>query len=121
MRPNNIDSYKKRLEDARTKAENYEDDYEELVYELEKEILEEFEWTKDGIINHPNYGNVPDIKLPNGKLYLEYNQLLKEIKDFKEYFDFYDADGELDMLFPDRHDDDFDEDSMSYDSVFGDD
>jgi hypothetical protein len=25
----------------------------------------------------------------------------------------------LDMMFPDRHDDDFDEDSMSYDSVFG--
>lgn len=25
----------------------------------------------------------------------------------------------LDMMFPDRHDEDFDEDSMSYDSVFG--
>ncbi len=26
-----------------------------------------------------------------------------------------------DMMFPDRHEEDFDEDSMSYDSVFGDD
>lgn len=33
----------------------------------------------------------------------------------------YDEEGELDMMFPDRHDDNFDEDSMSWDSVFGDD
>lgn len=31
----------------------------------------------------------------------------------------YDPEAELDIMFPDRHDDDFDEDSMSYDSVFG--
>jgi len=48
-----------------------------------------------------------------------------------EYFDIidameqanadYDEDAELDMMFPNRHDENFDEDSMSYDSVFGDD
>jgi DNA repair ATPase RecN len=46
--------------------------------------------------------------------------LLKRIKALKREFDFYDEEAELDRMFPDRHDDDFDEDSMSYESVFGD-
>ena len=42
----------------------------------------------------------------------QFNQIKKEN-------DFYDKETELDYMFPDRHDSDFDEDSMSYDSVFG--
>jgi len=45
--------------------------------------------------------------------------LLKKIKNLKEEHDFYDAEAELDNMFPNRHDDDFDEESTSYDSVFG--
>lgn len=41
------------------------------------------------------------------------------IKNLKGENDFYDEDAEIDTMFPNRHDDDFDEDSMSYDSVFG--
>ena len=48
-------------------------------------------------------------------------KLKKRIIQIKQENDFYDADGELDRMFPNRHDDDFDEDSMSYDSVFGED
>ena len=45
--------------------------------------------------------------------------LLKQIELVKRKYDFYDPEGELDNLIPNRHDDDFDEDSMSYESVFG--
>ncbi len=45
----------------------------------------------------------------------------KIIARIKKDNDFYDPDASLDAMFPDRYDDDFDEDLMSYDSVFGDD
>ena len=45
--------------------------------------------------------------------------LLKSISVFKKENDFYDAESELDRMFPDRNEEGFDEDSMSYDSVFG--
>lgn len=48
-------------------------------------------------------------------------KLKKRILLIKKGNDFFDAESELDMMFPNRYDDDFDEDSMSYDSVFGDD
>lgn len=48
-------------------------------------------------------------------------KLKKRILHIKKENYFFDAEGELDTMFPNRHDDDFDEDSMSYDSVFGDD
>ena len=45
--------------------------------------------------------------------------IMKRIKRIKEENDFFDPEAELDMMFPDRHEDGFDEDSMSHDSVFG--
>jgi hypothetical protein len=48
-----------------------------------------------------------------------FERLQKSINRIKKENDFYDAEAELDRMFPDRHDEDFDEDSMSYDSVFG--
>ena len=51
--------------------------------------------------------------------YISTDKLSKRIKQIKKENDFYDEDAELDRMFPDRHDPDFDEDSMSYDSVFG--
>lgn len=53
--------------------------------------------------------------------YEAYKKLANRINKIKKENDFYDPEVELDRMFPDRHDDDFDEDSMSYDSVFGDD
>src|SRR5690554_6474242 len=46
-------------------------------------------------------------------------KLQNELQDFKDEHDFYDEEAELDNMFPNRHDEDFDEDDMSYDSVFG--
>lgn len=47
-------------------------------------------------------------------------KLLRKINHFKKENDFYDSEAELDRMFPDSDDDDFDEESMSFDSVFGD-
>tara|TARA_R110002020_G_scaffold404266_2_gene614340 strand:- start:12113 stop:12412 length:300 start_codon:yes stop_codon:yes gene_type:complete len=52
--------------------------------------------------------------------WLELKKLKKDIANFKEEESFYNAEAELDRMFPDRHDEGFDEDSMSWDSVFGD-
>lgn len=45
----------------------------------------------------------------------------KIIARIKKDNDFYDPEENLDMMFPDSYDDDFDDDSISYDSAFGDD
>lgn len=42
-----------------------------------------------------------------------YRKVLKALKALKIEFEFYDQEGELDMMLSDRHDDDFDEDSMN--------
>jgi hypothetical protein len=47
--------------------------------------------------------------------------LHKNIKSLQIEFDLYDEEGELDVMFPDRHDENFDNDSMNPDSVFGED
>lgn len=83
---------------------NYE--VEEKVYALEEqlnELMHEYD--------HMTYE----------KEFKQLRLLKQKLKQIKTDFDFYDEQAELDMMFPNRHDDDFDEDSMSYDSVFGDD
>ena len=93
----NLKDYKEKFE---TITSNYEEDkidvntLEEQIYNLEDLIqgLEENTHTRS---------------------------LLKAISIFKKENDFYDAESELDRMFPDRNEEGFDEDSMSYDSVFG--
>ena len=95
--------YKDELDKYREELENGNYDVEQNVVDLEMKIEEEIEIA----LGHKDS--------------VHFTKLLKELKSLKKEFDFYDEEGELDMMFPDRHDDDFDEDSMSYDSVFGDD
>ena len=75
------------------------DDLEDEVFEIEDELR--------GFSHDDNYA-----------LIAKAEKLIARIKKDNE---FYDSEENLDMMFPDRYDDDFDEDSMSYDSVFGDD
>ncbi len=79
--------------------ENDNLDVEQDVFDLEEKVKESIEFA---------HGN----ELLNMKM------LLKNIKSFKIEFDLYDEEGELDMMFPDRHDENFDNDSMNPDSVF---
>lgn len=89
---------------------NYE--AEQDVFDLEREVAEEMEFETARI------KEVPD-KL--GVNLFELKSLLKKINQMKIEFDFYDEEAELDRMFSDRHEADFDEDSMSYESAFGDD
>lgn len=80
--------------------DNYE--VEQDVIDLEQEVKEALEYT-------------------SGKEYQKLSVLSIKINRMKKEFDFYDKEAELDIMFPDRHDEDFDEESMSYNSVFGED
>ncbi|TDW52738.1 hypothetical protein EV144_1011431 [Flavobacterium sp. 270] len=82
--------------------ENGNFEVEHDVYSLEHSLQEELTYS---------FGNEGE----------KFQKLLNKIKKMKKEFDFYDQEVELDRMFPDRHDDDFDEESMNYDSVFGDD
>jgi hypothetical protein len=83
-----------------SELENENDEVQQEVFDLEQEVEEQISCSHPGEIN-------------------QLKSLLKKIKIMKREFDLYDEEAELDMMFPDRHEDDFDEDSMSYDSVFG--
>jgi len=86
-------------------------DVEQEVYELEDEIkllLDEYSFQDEPMFE--------DQETELTKL-RELNNLVKEMK---QEFDFYDEESELDMMFPNRHDDDdFDEDETSWRNVFG--
>ena len=80
--------------------DNYE--VEQDVLDLEQEVNDALEYT-------------------SGKENLKLRELSKNINIMKEEYDFYDEEAELDRMFPNRENEDFDEDEISYDSVFGDD
>jgi len=88
-----IESFKARFLEIKEAFENGEDE-PELIYELEDELQETF-YT-------PLRGAAAE----------QLKQLKKEINQLKIDYDFYDPEAELDSMFPNRHDDDFDEDSM---------
>lgn len=95
--------------------------YEKKIEKIKVQI-EEFEFEKEGLIQRDDFSEKND---------KEIYKIEQKIKKFKEEMgDIYEEnigyrspeeldEDMLDMMFPDRHDDDFDEDSMSYDSVFG--
>lgn len=104
-----IQKLTERLEFIENRFEDFEtedigsDEYNELeeeVYEIEREISEYIGVSRDSQAS-------------------QLQRLQKKVTQIKRDNDFYDQEAELDMMFPNRHDDDFDEDSMSYDSVFG--
>ena len=98
----NWEVYQGELDRYREELENDNHDVQQDVLDMEMKLNEE-------------------IQLRDEEDAEPFEKLLGELKAVKQEFDFYDEEGELDMMFPDRHDDDFDEDSMSGRSVFGDD
>ena len=105
MKNSEFENLKNRLDEIEEQYENVididENELEDKVYELERDINAYKEMS--------NYESG----------YISTDKLSKRIKQIKKENDFYDEDATLDMMFPDRHDPDFDEDSMSYDSAFG--
>ena len=121
MYNSSLKDMQKRFDEAIVKTEKLDDGYQQFVHDLVVDINFELEIIEEGLVNHPKYGFVPDERLPNGKEYIQLNKLIEKIGELKKEHEFYDAEAELDNMFPDRHDEGFDEDSMSPDSVFGDD
>ena len=95
--------YQEELDRFREELENENYDVEQDVLDLEMQLNDEIEWLYAEEDSEP------------------YEKVLRELKALKEEFNFYDAEGERDMLYPNRHDEDFDEDSMSASSFYGDD
>jgi hypothetical protein len=98
----NIKILKARFLEIQEAFENGEDD-EQIVYDFEEQLQDAF---------HEVFKEEEAEQL---------EKLNKRVQAFKREYDFYDADAELDRMFPERHEEGFDEDSMSWDSVFGDD
>lgn len=121
MYNHDIEELKERFLEVIIKTENQEHDYEELIYDLTNDVEREIEFIENDLNNDPKYGLVPTQQLRYGPLFLQFKDLLKDINILKRDNNCFDAEGELDMMFPDRNDEDFDEDSTSFDSAFGDD
>ncbi len=100
-----MERYKKLNEDYLRLYNELENDN----FEVKKEVIELEEKIEEECV------------ISQGKEKLELIKLLNKVKNMKKEFEFYNQEAILDMMFPDRYDQGFDEDSMSYDSVFGDD
>ena len=99
----NIKEFKERFAEIEEKVDDIDiNELEEKVYKLEEDISE-----------------VIGSGMPSEENAL--SSLIKKIARFKKENDFYDPEAELNRMFPNRGDDDFDEESTSYNSVFGDD
>lgn len=84
------------------------DELENDNHEVEQEVIDLEEEVNDAL--HYTFGT------ENEKL----RELAMKIKNMKQEFDFYDEEAELNMMFPNRHDDDFDEDNMKNEGAFED-
>jgi DNA repair exonuclease SbcCD ATPase subunit len=120
-----INQLKLQIEEIESQFDNNEN-YDELenlentVYELEERINEYL----DMLDNHFSFENIkkfPDMEIEIWRQCDQLKKLSKRLSTIKSENDFYDKEAELDRMFPNRQDDDFDEDSMSYASIFGDD
>jgi hypothetical protein len=109
-----LQDLQERLKKVEESIENESNGFENNTNELQRDVQTEI----DALLSYLQNGySDTSIKLYD-TLY-ELQAMEDRIKDLKGKNDFYDEDAELDIMFPNRHDDDFDEDSMSYDSVFG--
>ena len=137
-----IENFRARIDALEEKFEKYDeteegsDEYDKLENELEHEIHEleyeinmylEMNIPNNDVIDFSNYEKVLKTLDSQDK---QLKTLLKRVDvvkrgvcmnkyGYETYEDCYED--TMDYMFPNRHDDDFDEDSMSYDSVFGDD
>ena len=95
-----IKELKARFFEIKEAIENGDDD-EQQVYDFEETIQEAY-----------GYG------FEENEVY-QLEKLQKKVKAYKRENGFYDEETELDRMFPDRHEEGFDQDSMNLDSDFG--
>ena len=114
------DTYKKDFYNLKEKASLNENDYEPRdFYDLIEQINGDLQYLEEQAERHPNYNYSPDKDIP-ASIEIEKLSLFKrEIENFIRNKETINNDIELDIMFPDRHDDDFDEESMNFDSIYG--
>lgn len=100
--------------------DNITDDLQEL-YDLEQNVKREFDMVERYVFENNKYGEVPDSQIRGFKEMQVLKKVLNEIGQFINENNSFNEDSELDMMFPNRQDDNFDEDDISYNNVFGDD
>lgn len=89
------------------------------LYSKAKKNFEEDTDNQDQIYDFEEELNIAlEIAVTNNEIAALKN-LKTELQDFKDEHNFFDQEAELDMMFPNRHEEGFDDDDMSYDSVFG--
>ena len=70
---------------------------------------------------------LPEMALMNQEGYIPHyteeriNLFEKLVRQVSAEYDFYDPEAEMDMMFPNRHDDDYDDDEFSVDGFYGED
>lgn len=104
-----LKDYKQRLDELIELGNNsFDEGFDRLDFENKVESLESI------VIDNQDEAFDED-------LFKEVAVILDGLKELKEEHEFYNPEDELDSMFPNRGGEDFDEDDMSYDSVFGDD
>ena len=99
--------------------ENKSETEERLFHEIIEQIDIDTSYLFEQAEKHPKYNFEPTKEIPASIELDKLDKLKKEIKNFMKNSRDFDPEEELDSMFPDRHDEDFDDDSMNYDSVFG--
>lgn len=119
-----IKDYEKEFELLKEKVKANSDSISEQdFYNLENKIDRDFHLLLDIVFKHPKYNFKPTAEVPESLELEKLKVLSDKIERYlkKKDKDSYNVSDELDSMFPNRYDEGFDEDSMSYDSVFGDD
>jgi len=101
---------KDRFSIAKEKTIKQEEDYQQLIYDLEKDIDVEVGLLKEEI--NSSQSNVFSEPHPNSLVLLEYEGLIDDINKLKSEYEFYDEQGELDSVFPDSNETDLESDSL---------
>ena len=115
-------NYKKEFTELKEKVKEDESNYDEReFYTIIEQIDFDIEDLSERVFNHPKYNFRPTKDVPESIELYSLEKLKIKILAFitmRNSFPF-DPEKELDIMFPNRHDEDFDEDSMNYDSIFG--
>lgn len=95
---------KKEIEKLKVKLEHYLNELEKGNYDVEQEVVD-FETEIMEMVRQFDYQD--DFRYKGNPYELNaLKSIIIDIKRLKNEFDFYDEETELDMMFPNRHDDD---------------
>lgn len=101
---------KDRFSNAKEKTIAQEEDYQQLIYDLEKDINIEIELLEEGI--YSSQSNMFSEPHKNSLVLLKYESLISDLNKLKSEYEFYDEQDELDNMFADKHENDFESDSL---------